>query len=119
MSRGVKKTKKRRQISDKKCYVYILVSLQNNKRTYVGVTDNLQRRIRQHNGFLAGGARYTKSCRPWKIDSIFQLLSRRDALSLEWNIKHRRRQSDGTGVQGRIATAVRIGDRYKGFKIIQ
>lgn len=117
MAQSKNKRARRVQSANKKCFVYVLVSMANTSRTYVGVTDNLQRRLRQHNG--VGGARYTKSFRPWRIHSIFQLLSRRDALSLEWNIKHRRRASDGKGVDGRVKTAVRIGDRYKGFKIIK
>ena len=31
---------------------------------YTGVTSDLARRIRQHNGELAGGARYTRGRRP-------------------------------------------------------
>ena len=119
VSKRAKGGNTRKKNTKKICYVYILISSQNAKRTYVGVTDNLQRRIRQHNGDLVGGARYTKNWRPWKIHSIFRLLSRRDALSLEWNIKHRRRSSDGSGINGRVACAVRIGSRYEGFKIIQ
>jgi len=44
-------------------FVYILLSL-NHKRTYVGITDNLVRRLQQHN---AGYHFYTKRYLPWKI----------------------------------------------------
>eukprot|EP00122_Pirum_gemmata_P014970 Pgem_evm1s13979 len=41
---------------------YIVYVLTNscNKRTYLGVTNNSIRRLRQHNGELKGGARSTK-----------------------------------------------------------
>lgn len=41
---------------------YIIYLLYNTKSTciYVGITNNPNRRIRQHNGELVGGAKYTK-----------------------------------------------------------
>ena len=64
---------------------------------YSGVTVNLERRLRQHNGELAGGARYTRARRPvelvWtraatsrseaqKFEAQTRRLSRRDKLRL-------------------------------------
>jgi putative endonuclease len=34
---------------------------------YTGVASNLARRLRQHNGEIAGGARYTRSRRPVEL----------------------------------------------------
>jgi len=45
-------------MSDKKFYVYLLIC--NSKSTYVGATVDLNRRLRQHNGELVGGAKATK-----------------------------------------------------------
>lgn len=46
---------------------YMLVSSVNPRRTYVGCTNNMKRRIRQHNGEIKGGARYTTKFRPWVV----------------------------------------------------
>lgn len=49
--------------------VYFLKSL-SSKRTYVGYTNNIYRRIKQHNGELEGGAKRTKQGRPWQVVCI-------------------------------------------------
>lgn len=72
--------------------VYILRSVTSPMRTYAGATNNIIRRIRQHNGELAGGAVATKTTRPWKIHALvygFQNDKCR-ALRCEWftKIKH-------------------------------
>ncbi|GJM23093.1 MAG: hypothetical protein DHS20C15_30080 [Planctomycetota bacterium] len=47
-------------------FVYVLVS-ESVGATYVGVTKDLERRVAQHNGELAGGARNTTRGRPWTL----------------------------------------------------
>ena len=44
-------------------YLYILINLKRNK-TYVGVTDNIDRRVKSHN---LGKSKYTSRFRPWKL----------------------------------------------------
>jgi putative endonuclease len=44
-------------------YIYILKSLKDN-RTYVGYTDNLERRLSEHN---SGQSKATKNRRPFKL----------------------------------------------------
>lgn len=46
--------------------VYVLVS-RRARATYVGVTTDVWRRARQHNGELSGGARSTRRGRPWRL----------------------------------------------------
>jgi putative endonuclease len=46
--------------------VYVLVS-SSARSTYVGITCDLRRRLAQHNGELAGGAKFTRGRRPWSI----------------------------------------------------
>jgi len=58
--KGVKRaktTKSTRAAPRGRQFVYILQSKVAPTRTYVGVTNDIHRRLRQHNGHLAGGAR--------------------------------------------------------------
>lgn len=54
---------------------------------YTGVTTDLIRRERQHNGELSGGAKYTRSRRPITIVRYIHFDSYADALSEERRIK--------------------------------
>ena len=45
---------------EKDYIVYLLTNTCNN-RTYLGVTNNPMRRLKQHNGEMKGGARYTQT----------------------------------------------------------
>lgn len=51
-------------------WVYILQCADGS--LYTGVTTNVDRRLRQHNGTLSGGARYTRARRP--VDVVYQEL---------------------------------------------
>jgi len=96
-------------------FVNVLVSCATPARSYVGVTNNIARRLLQHNGDICGGARYTKGSQPWRVHAMFQLTSRHDALSLEWKVKHRKTRADGSGVGGRVCAALRLGAGVPGF----
>jgi predicted GIY-YIG superfamily endonuclease len=47
-------------------WVYLLHSGRRS-RSYIGIALDVDRRLRQHNGELAGGARSTRSGRPWRV----------------------------------------------------
>ena len=47
-------------------FVYVLVSA-SSRRTYVGVTNDVERRVEQHNGERPGGAKSTRAARPWRV----------------------------------------------------
>jgi putative endonuclease len=54
---------------------------------YVGVARNLAQRLREHNGELRGGARYTQGRRPVTIYAAHACADRRAATQLEWRTK--------------------------------
>jgi predicted GIY-YIG superfamily endonuclease len=47
--------------------VYLLQSSVQPSRVYVGFTTDVERRLKKHNGLIAGGARYTTTGRPWRL----------------------------------------------------
>lgn len=62
--------------------------------TYVGVTNDMTRRLRQHNGTLAGGARYTRRGTAWRLlFRVTGLPDRRAAIQLEWRLHRKRRDT--------------------------
>ncbi|XP_060217431.1 uncharacterized protein LOC132644818 isoform X1 [Lycium barbarum] len=58
-----------RKCNKKRCLslwcVYLILSTNAPIKTYVGVTTNFTRRLKQHNGELKGGAKASRSGRPW------------------------------------------------------
>jgi len=82
-------------------WVYVIQSLQvrTGKRGrplpgfhYVGMTTDPLRRLRQHNGELKGGGRYTSKWRPWRIRAIFgPYANRSEALKAERALKKGKR----------------------------
>ncbi|KAM0845410.1 hypothetical protein ACQ4PT_056407 [Festuca glaucescens] len=51
--------------------VYLIASSQV-PRTYVGVTTDFPRRLRQHNGELKGGAKASSAGRPWNLACLVE-----------------------------------------------
>ena len=64
-------------------YVYIITN-KNNRVLYTGVTNNLQRRIVEHN---SGQNKSTKSGIPWKIVYQKEFRTRTEAAKLEAKMK--------------------------------
>jgi len=78
-------------------YLYLLENSENNK-TYLGVTNNLTRRIRQHNKELVGGAKYTTNFKgngSWILKAYVENLTKSQSLSYERIIKNKRRKGRG------------------------
>lgn len=81
--------------------VYVIQSLSprvgKNGRTlpgffYVGMTNDVNRRLRQHNGELTGGGKYTAKHRPWRLEAAYgPYADRSEALKAEYALKHSKR----------------------------
>ena len=99
--------------------------------TYVGATVDLARRLRQHNGEIQGGAKYTRLGAKGSWSIVFTVegfREQREALQFEWAIKHkvaaagsgadpkprrkRKRRpvsrAPGRGVPGRVQNLARV-----------
>ena len=71
--------------SELKWCVYLLRCADNT--LYCGITNDLSKRLRQHNGELVGGAKYTKVRRPCGLVYTEQADSRSAASQREYAIK--------------------------------
>ena len=78
--------------------VYLLINTSNNY-TYLGITNNSERRLKQHNGELSGGAKYTRNFKQdgvWKYYLQISNLSKSQSLSIERSIKNIRKYAVGS-----------------------
>lgn len=98
---------------DKTYYCYIVFN--SNDRTYNGYTVNLDRRLKQHNGLLKGGARATRNRGPWNFLIIitspcWDCIS--TAMQHEWSIKYptrkRPRPKEYNGKVGRLRSLEKV-----------
>lgn len=69
-------------------FIYLIAS-ETSRRTYIGYTKNIERRLRQHNGEIVGGAKATHYGRPWKYICIISgFKDKKTALQFEWRCHH-------------------------------
>jgi structure-specific endonuclease subunit SLX1 len=105
--------------------VYLLETVDGTERTYVGATLNLDRRLRQHNGEIKGGASAT-SGRAWqRVCHVTGFTYWRSALQFEWRWKYYGRKyekSAGTPMERRLRALWRLMNdvvwRNNGLQII-
>ena len=64
--------------------VYVLRSVTKPNMMYVGYTTNILRRLREHNGIIKGGGKYTSANRPWRLAALVPMPSKSEALKVEY-----------------------------------
>lgn len=83
-------------------WVYVIQSIKPRPKGragfhYVGCTTNPARRVRQHNGFIKGGGRYTAKHRPWEPRALYgPYKDRSEAMKAEYALKHGKRGAGRT-----------------------
>ena len=84
------------------CYI-----IENRGYTYVGVSNNVEKRLRAHNGEISGGAKYTTSKGGgWKhICIIHGFPTKIESMQFEWALKHIPPRNAG-GIKNRIKKLV-------------
>ena len=96
-------------VAQSKDYVVYLLYNTVNRYVYIGSTNNRIRRLRQHNGELVGGAKYThlnKGQGEWRFYGYVENLEKRLALSIEKRIQIRARKMKGRYPLERRLTAI-------------
>tara|TARA_Y100000817_G_C16588076_1_gene425026 strand:+ start:142 stop:570 length:429 start_codon:yes stop_codon:yes gene_type:complete len=69
---------------------WVFYIIENKGKTYAGVSPDPKRRLRQHNGEIVGGAKYTTAHAPgWKhICLVHGFQNKIQAMQFEWAVKH-------------------------------
>jgi len=89
-------------MSGYKCYI-----IYNDNYSYVGITNNIKKRLRQHNCEIKGGAKYTSLIKnrlitKWNYGCYIEgFKTKNDALKFEWALKHVKPKNK-TGIFNRI-----------------
>jgi structure-specific endonuclease subunit SLX1 len=84
-----------------KCYL-LATNDGGSQKTYVGVTPDLDRRLRQHNGILSGGAKATHG-RQWeRIGHVTGFPDHTAVLQFEWRWKQISRKLLGGPLERRL-----------------
>jgi putative endonuclease len=65
-------------------YVYLLQSISHANQRYIGITSNLQTRLKVHN---EGGSAHTSKYKPWKIVTAIGLGNDTQAVAFEGYLK--------------------------------
>ena len=108
------------ELQEKEWYVYLLATVQLPTRTYVGATVDPDRRLRQHNGQLSGGARATSRVPGgwYRVCYLKGFESKREALRFEWWWKRRSAKLPGTPLERRQAAMEAMMSEWPGLEVL-
>jgi putative endonuclease len=65
-------------------YVYLLESISNPGKRYIGITSDLNSRLKEHN---AGKSPHTAKFKPWKVSVAIRFADERKAAAFETYLK--------------------------------
>ena len=92
---------------------YYVYWLQSGSRAYIGATVDPARRLRQHNGELAGGAARTRGKGPWRFECVATgFRSWREALQYEWAARYHSRRCRSVASRRRAFEALGRRERW-------
>ena len=94
-------------------FVYLLATVNGPSKTYVGATIDVDRRLQQHNGLLAGGAYATKA-----VCYVKGFESKREALRFEWWWKRRSAKLHGSPLERRQAALEQMISEAVGLEVV-
>jgi putative endonuclease len=66
------------------CYVYVLISINNPRQHYIGLTRDLKKRIQDHHN---GRSAYTAKFAPWTLAAYFAFANEATATAFEQYLK--------------------------------
>ena len=97
-------------------YIVYLLSNTTNQYTYLGITNNSERRLRQHNGIIKGGAKYTRMKKEdgeWIYYLKIKNLTKSEALSMERSAKNLRKKAKGkTPIERRCSVLLPLLNKF-------
>lgn len=92
---------------------YFVYWIQSGPRAYIGATVNPRKRLRQHNGEIAGGAARTRNRGPWHFHCVISgFRTWKEALQYEWAAKYHTRRARGISARKDALEELNRKDRW-------
>ena len=78
---------------------------------YCGYTTDIAHRLKAHAGKIPGGAKYTKSHRPLKIEKLWSAGTKENAMRLEFYFKRLPKEKKEMLISGDISLSDALGNK--------